>query len=415
MAEKVRVAMISVHGCPLLRPGGREAGGMNVYLRAVSRELGRRGIPVDVFTRCHEAEAPSMVDLGGGSRLIHVVAGRQGPVEKERLYAYLPQFRDGVLEFQRREGVHYHIVHSHYWLSGWVGQAVSAAWSVPHVVTFHTLGESKNRSRWGERESSLRIETERRVVAQADKVVACSPEERQQLLNLYWAGSQKVAVIPCGVDLGLFRPMGRDRARRQLGLKASKLLLYVGRLEPLKGVDILLRVVSQLSEEEGLHLMVVGGDAASAGETERLRRIAWELGVQNQVSFLGTVDHEALPLYYSAADICVVPSYYESFGMVAVEALACGTPVVAARVGGLRSTIRDGEMGYLIPWHCPEPYAERLELLLGNESLKRSFGRAGRAWVERFSWSLIAEQVLALYEELLDSNTVVPPSMALPA
>jgi D-inositol-3-phosphate glycosyltransferase len=210
-----------------------------------------------------------------------------------------------------------------------------------------------------------------------------------------------VAVVPCGVDLDLFRPQDKEAARRALGYNDERIILFVGRIEPLKGIDILINAAAQLGDESDFHVLIVGGDRRSRQQVSDLQDLASDLGIGERVCFLGAVDHEQLPLYYNAADVCVVPSYYESFGLVALEAMACGTPVVASRVGGLTGTVRDGETGYLISWRCPEPFAERLELLLGNETLRHRFGESARETVERYRWTNVAEAVAGLYEELL--------------
>ena len=213
-------------------------------------------------------------------------------------------------------------------------------------------------------------------------------------MRLYDADGERISVVPCGVNLDVFKPIDKSAAREQLGLKDDEhILLFVGRIEPLKGVDILLGAAAQLEADSDCFVLVVGGDGTSGeGEMGHLRSLASQLGIAERVSFLGAVDHERLPLFYSAADVCVVPSYYESFGLVALEAMACGTPVVASRVGGLTGTVRDSETGYLIPWQCPEPFAERLELLLGNEGLRTAFGQSAREAVERFRWGNVAER-----------------------
>jgi D-inositol-3-phosphate glycosyltransferase len=205
------------------------------------------------------------------------------------------------------------------------------------------------------------------------------------------------------VNLDLFQPVEKGDARRQLGLgDGDRILLFVGRIEPLKGVDILLGAAAQIESASDCFVIVIGGDSTARNEVAHLRSLAVQLGIAERVMFLGPVDHERLPMFYSAADVCVVPSFYESFGLVALEAMACGTPVVASRVGGLTGTVRDGETGYLIPWRCPEPFAERIELLLGNEELRSAFGRSAREAVERYRWGNVAEAVLTIYREAID-------------
>jgi D-inositol-3-phosphate glycosyltransferase len=266
---------------------------------------------------------------------------------------------------------------------------------------FHTLGEVKNRARVTEHEAPLRLQAEHRLAREADRIVCASEHERHLLSRLYDADPERIAVVPCGVDLDLFHPEDKEAARRALGYNDERIILFVGRIEPLKGIDILIGAAAQLAEESDCYVLIVGGDRHSRRQVSHLQGLASDLGIGERVCFLGAVDHEKLPLYYNAADVCVVPSFYESFGLVALEAMACGTPVVASRVGGLTGTVRDGETGYLISWRCPEPFAERLELLLGNDALRRRFGEAAREVVERYRWTNVAEAVAGLYGELL--------------
>ncbi len=402
-----RIAIISYHTCPVARLGGPETGGLNVYVRELSRELAERGHEVDVFTRRAgdvPATEPSLVDGSPHARLIHIDAGPAEYVEKPELPAYLDQFEQGVVAFAEREGTTNDIVHSHYWLSGVVGERLKARWGVPHLTMFHTLAEVKSRSRISEWEPDVRIQAEHAIVQQADRIIAAGSDEKELLVRLYGAAAERISVIPCGVNLDLFQPVEQAEARRALALRDDdRILLFVGRIEPLKGIDILLGAAAELAMEHDCSVLVIGGDSgAQQGEIAYLRNLAARLGIAERVSFLGAVDHERLPLYYSAADVCVVPSFYESFGLVALEAMACGTPVVASRVGGLAGTVRDGETGYLIPWRCPEPFAERIELLLGNEELRRAFGRTARETVERFRWANVAESVIGVYRELIE-------------
>jgi len=403
-----RIAILSYHTSPLAPLGGRETGGLNVYVRELARELAERGHQVDVFTRRADADAPETVPLSdaGHARLVHVAAGPKRYVAKEELAAYLDAFEAGIFAFAEREGLGYDVIHSHYWLSGVAGERLKARFRVPHVAMFHTLGEVKNRSRISELEPEPRIEAERGIAREADRVVVASRDEQQLLVRLYGAEAGRITVVPCGVNLELFQPIAMDDARRQLGLRDDdRILLFVGRIEPLKGVDILLGAAAQLEATSDCFVIVVGCESsAKDGEMAHLRSLASQLGIAERVSFLGAVDHERLPLFYSAADVCVVPSFYESFGLVALEAMACGTPVVASRVGGLAGTVRDGETGYLIPWRCPEPFAERLELLLGNEELRRAMGQSAREAVGRYRWGNVAEAVVSIYRELIEGT-----------
>jgi D-inositol-3-phosphate glycosyltransferase len=393
------IAVVSVHTSPLARPGTRDSGGMNVYIRQLSHEMGLRAHTMDIFTRRADPHSPEITIIDERTHVIQIVAGPMD-VGKADLRRFLPEFRDGVLAFQRRQGRTYDLVHSHYWLSGWVGQMLKTVWQVPHVIMFHTLGEVKNRHHLDEREPQYRIDDERLVAQGVDRVICASQGEKEMLGVLYGVPSQRITVVPCGVDTDLFRPGDRKDVRRRLGLPLrDPVVLFVGRIEPLKGIDVLLRAVSHI--EGRFRVLVIGGDGKDLARKAELASLAAELRIADKVTFLDAVPHHDLPLYYNAADVCVVPSYYESFGLVAVEAMACGVPVIASRVGGLKETVRDGQTGYLVPWLCPEPFAERLELLLNNEPLRRSLGREARAAAEKFHWSEVAARVEDVYHDLV--------------
>lgn len=393
------IAVVSVHTSPLARPGTRDSGGMNVYIRELSRELGKRAHTIDIFTRRADPHTPEIAIIDERTRVIQVDAGPWA-AEKAALRRYLPDFRDGVRDFQRRDGRTYDLIHSHYWLSGWVGQTLKAAWQVPHVIMFHTLGEVKNRHHLDEREPESRTDGERLIAHGVDRVICASQGEKEMLCALYGVPPAKVSIVPCGVDVDTFKPASRAAARSQLGLPAvGPVILFVGRIEPLKGIDVLLRAVSHLDGD--FRALVIGGDGKDLARKRELAALSTQLGREEKVAFLDAVPHDQLPLYYNAADVCVVPSYYESFGLVAVEAMACGIPVIASRVGGLKETVQDGQTGYLVPWLCPEPFAERLELLLNNDALRRSLGREARTAAERYRWSEVAARVEDVYHGLV--------------
>ncbi|HLF78256.1 MAG TPA: glycosyltransferase, partial [Dehalococcoidia bacterium] len=316
------------------------------------------------------------------------------------VYKHLDAFEAELIDFAERDRTAYDLIHSHYWLSGLVGERLKAAWGIPHVTMFHTLGEVKNRASVAEHETDLRIRSEAAIIGGAERVICATEAEAKLLRQLYAASGDKVSVIPLGVDLDRFRPGDKGSARQALGLKDERIVLFVGRIEPLKGVDILINAAALLESDVDCSVLIVGGDAGSRSQVKRLQELARTRGIEHRVAFVGAVDHETLPLYYNAADVCVVPSHYESFGLVAVEAMASGVPVVASRVGGLAGTVKDGETGYLIPWLCPEPFAERIELLLDNDPLRQNLGEAAREAVGRYRWEYVAEAVLALYESV---------------
>lgn len=393
-----RVAMLSVHGSPLGRLGTNSAGGMQLYIRALSRELGRRGTAVDVFTRRTDPTVPKIEILGPNARVIHLDAGPAAPVEKNAVAEVLPEFTCNLQHFRQATGAEYDVIHSHYWLSGWVGNLLARRWRVPHVAMFHTLGRLKNQALSEQEESDSRIEIEERIVASANRIVASSEHERQALIDLYGARREQIAVIPCGVDLELFRPRDQMASRSMLGLSGD-VLLFVGRMDPVKGLDILLRSTALLRDRANLTLVVVGGSDSEA-ELQRNRRLAHDLGLEGRVRFSGAVSQEQLPNYYSAATVCIVPSYYESFGLVAMESLACGTPVIASKVGGLPTVIHDGDNGLLVPRREPAAFADRIVQVLDDTALRRTLRTAARASVLRFGWGSVAERVVTMYHEL---------------
>lgn len=387
---------------------------MNVYVRDLSRELGRRGIAVDCFTRSQNPAMPRVSrELGPNGRVIHVPAGPEAPYDKNRVVDHLPQFVQGILDFARREGLTYDVIHSHYWLSGLAARHLRQAWGAPIVQMFHTLGQMKNAVASGpqEWETERRIQAEAEVMTFADCLVAATPLERAQMVWLYGADACKIMVVPCGVDLGLFRPVSQDEARRLLGLPAGRrVVLFVGRIEPLKGIDTLLRAMALLaadgaSKQEDLSVIIVGG-APGAGaaqvrsELDRLQRLQAELGIDHLVTFMGAQNQDTLVYYYSAADVTVVPSHYESFGMVALEAMACGTPVIASKVGGLAFTVQDGQTGFLVPDRDPELLAAKIRSLLDDDDLRRRLGRQAEQWADRFGWPAIADQILGVYSQV---------------
>jgi D-inositol-3-phosphate glycosyltransferase len=396
----MRVAVISAHTSPLARPGGNKTGGLNVYVRELAQQLAHSGCEVDIFSRSTSHDTLEVTALAPGVRVIHLAAGPARYLSPASIYKHLEAFKDALEAFVDRDAVTYDLIHSHYWLSGLVGEGLKASWRIPHVTMFHTLGEVKNRASVAEHETQLRIQSEAAIIAGVDRVVCATEAEAKLLHQLYAADAGKVAVIPLGVDLDRFRPGDKESARRALGLRDERIVLFVGRIEPLKGVDILINAAALLESDVDCSVLIVGGEDGSRSQVRRLQELARSRGIEHRVAFVGAVDHETLPLYYNAADVCVVPSHYESFGLVAVEAMASGVPVVASRVGGLAGTVKDGETGYLIPWLCPEPFAERIELLLDNDPLRQNLGEAAREAVARYRWEHVAEAVFGLYAGL---------------
>ncbi len=402
----LRVAMLSVHTCPLAALGGKETGGMNVYVRELARELSCMGVAADVFTRSQNAAIPRVVPLAERARVIHLPAGPEAPMPRERIHAHLDEFVAGVEAWREAAAVDYELVHGNYWLSGVVGLTLRERWRVPLVQMFHTLGRLKNGAGVAaEREPALRIAEEQTIVAGVDRLVAANVIERGQLVGHYEADPAKIAVIPCGVDTALFAPGDREAARAALGLAGGPLLLYVGRIAPIKGLETLLDALGCLrGARHPARLIVVGGEADERrdGHERELRRRAARQGLGAAVTFVGAQPQERLRHYYVAADVTVLPSYYESFGMVALEAMACGSAVIASRVGGLQTTVRDGLTGLLVSEGDPCALAETIARMLDDSALRWRLGREGVRWAAGHRWPCVAEAVCREYASLVD-------------
>ncbi len=412
----LRVAMLSYHTCPLATLGGKDTGGMNVYVRDLTRELGRLGIHVDVFTRSQDEHVPHILhDLGYGNRVVHVPAGPELPLPKKQLAEYLPQFVEGIKAFAAEKGLSYDIIHSHYWMSGLAAEMLSDTWRVPIVHMFHTLGEMKNRiaQSESEKEGAYRLEGERRVLKRADRIVAATLAEQAQLQWLYKADPRKISIIPPGIDPCHFYPIPTDEAKEFIGIpKDDRMILFVGRIEPLKGVATLIRAVSCLriqEMEKPAYLAIIGGDpnvspTEMTAEMTRLQSLCDDLCMKHMVVFLGKRGQDTLPYYYSAAEVLVMPSHYESFGMVALEAMACGTPVIASQVGGLAFLVQDGITGFHVPDGDHSALCEKLTTLIADHDLRRQMGENAFRYAREYAWESIAGHIINLYQSLLQGK-----------
>ncbi len=389
-SEQLRIAMLSVHSCPVGTLGAKDTGGMSVYIVELARELGKQGHLVDIYTRVHDPRDHQIYDLGRNVRLIHLRAGEDEPIHKLAVYSHLPDFACALEAFRKSESLKYDIVFSHYWLSGWVGQYLRLWWQVPHIIMFHTLGAVKNTFGIGVADPELRIETERDLAQNCCHIIAPTEREKEALISYYGAPPEKIGVVPCGVNLELFQPLDRETAKRELGLFDEKIVLFVGRLEPLKGLEQLIKAVPYLQSEQKPRLVIVGGDENSRYEEERLLKLSRNLGIEDSVTFSGSIKQERLPYFYNAADVCVVPSYYESFGLVALESLACGTPVVSTDVGDAINIVRQGETGCVVEDNEPVDLAAKIDLLLSKPGRDMNAALSIRASVSGFGWSNIA-------------------------
>jgi D-inositol-3-phosphate glycosyltransferase len=410
-----RVATLSVHTSPLDQPGAGDAGGMNVYIVEVSRRLAARGIAVDVFTRATSSDLPPVVEMSPGVTVRHVSAGPFEGLGKEELPAQLCAFTAAVLRAEaQHEPGYYDVVHSHYWLSGQVGWLARDRWSVPLIHTAHTLAKVKNEAlAAGDRpEPRARVIGEEQVVAEADRLIANTDQEARELVRLYGADPARTLVVPPGVDLDRFAPGDRAAARRTLGIaEDAVVLLFVGRIQPLKGPDVLLHAAAQLladdpSLRDRLEVHVVGAPSGSGLDApEQLEQLAARLEITDRVRFHRPQPPERLADHYRAADVTVVPSHNESFGLVALEAQACGTPVVAAAVGGLRTAVRDGFSGVLVAGHDPRDYAAAVRAVLTRREL---LSAGARRHAGLFSWDRTADALVAAYTSAAEEMSRAP-------
>jgi D-inositol-3-phosphate glycosyltransferase len=415
-----RVAMLSVHACPLAKLGGRDSGGANVYVRELARELGRRGIEVDVFTRWRERDDPQIQQLGTNARVIHIPSGPMGYWPKMDVYEHLDEFTAKLQAHVEMEGRSYDLIHSHYWLSAEVARTLAPRWGVPRVQMFHTLGLVKREvmDEDIDGESDVRVQIEKRAVRESTAVTAASEIEVGELVDLYDADPAKIEIIPCGVDPNVFRPMRQMDAREALGRdQCERIVLFVGRIEQIKGIDILLRALGLLffrhpEYRSDLCLLVVGGaldagdDAPETEKIEELRRLVHQHRMEANVAFVGSIDQQRLALFYAAADVCAVPSLTESFGLVALEAMACGTPVVGTKVGGLQTLIEHGESGLLVPAGDYQALAEAIAQVLSDHRLRMHLAHGARDRAEHYSWRVVGDKVEALYARILAGATV---------
>jgi len=391
---------------------------MNVYVRELSRELSQSGVKVDIFTRtqescrshAHESSHPP------GIRVIHIPAGPIDTASTLVMADHLPEFVAGVKAFAQQEAVRYDLIHSHYWLSGLVARELKQAWDIPIVQMFHTLGHMKNRIALSpdEREPEQRLKAENEAIQAADMLIAATPAEKIQLMWLYGADMHKIQVIPPGVDIETFHPIDKAEARAAINIpQTDKLLVFVGRMERLKGLDTLINAMAILKRDDphgldNLYLSVIGGspdnEAKDDIEFQRIKALRESLGLQELITFLGARDQPSLPYYYAAAEAVIMPSHYESFGMVALEAMACGAPVIASEVGGLAYLIQDGVTGFHVPDQDPVELAGKIKLILDHEELRQEMSAAAVLSAQRYAWPRIAAQIVRVFTGLLEKE-----------
>jgi D-inositol-3-phosphate glycosyltransferase len=395
--KQLRIAVLSIHSNPIGELGTNDTGGMSVYIRELTSELAKRGHRIDIYTRLRNGRHQPVIDLFENVRLVHLGIPHSGSLSRLALYPYLTEFLNSMEAFRSREGIEYDLIHSHYWLSGKLGSWAQELWDRPHLVMLHTLGQAKNCTGVGRPEPELRIAAEKELVNTCHRIIAPTDREKDSLMHHYGVDGGKIGVVPCGVNLDLFQPVQKQVARKHLGFDADDtILLNVGRFEPLKGIDRLLEAMIHLHNHRRLRLVIVGGDGPEAPESQFLRRKAINLGIEDKVLFAGRVEQEYLPLYYGSADVLVMASHYESFGLVGLEALACGRPVVSTPVGAMDSLIEQSKAGHIVSDTRPLSLARGIVSIITNAKLPPA--NQIRKSVKKYSWSNVASEILNEYE-----------------
>jgi len=401
-----RIALLSFHTSPLATLGGSVSGGMNVYIREISKRLVDKGFQVDIFTRREGQAIPSIIDLGEGLRLFNIDAGPATAVNKNDLSLWISSFTANVKKAIENFDYDYELIFSHYWLSILAGETLAHDWNIPHIGMFHTLAEVKLEALASENEPQERLEAERRLIGKLDRIIAATPDEKEIMRIIYGVPANNINVVPLGVGPDFFEEKSQNQAREKLEFfDEDKIVLAVGRIEPLKGLDVLIRAMQHIDDEMAYQLVIIGGDKAASTEIIRLKDIATQVGISHKVKFIGPVDHSKLPIYYRAADVVAIPSFSESFGLVAVEAMASGIPVVASNVGGLALTIEHGSAGFLIPPGCPDQFGEKINLLLRDSKLRSKFGRVGVENMKSYSWDAVTLQLCNIFQSLLEDSS----------
>jgi glycosyltransferase involved in cell wall biosynthesis len=420
MDRPTRIAFLSEHASPVALLGGADAGGQNVYVDEVSRNLALRGYAVDVFTRRDNPDIPEIIEWAPGVRVINLLAGPPQPRPKDELWPFMGDFRDSLLRFRLLDEVHYDLIHGNFWMSGWVATELRRLLNIPVVQIFHATGKTKRRHQKAvDTSPGNRIQTELHVIRNVDRLIAQCPAERDELINDYRADSSKVITIPSAVNTKVFRPVLQEKARKRIGLDTTdRVIVYVGRLLPRKDIRNIVRALAILirdygwnakASEQKVSLLIVGGETVDADpiatpEIGEIQRLAAELGVTNYLHFVGKRQQDTLCDYYSAGDVAVTTPWYEPFGLTPLEGMACGRPVIGSAVGGITYTLADGETGFLVPPRNPAALAARLHQLLLDEELRNRMGLAARLRVEQeFTWPIVALRTASLYEALLAS------------
>lgn len=400
--HQLNIAILSIHSSPVGELGTENTGGMSVYILELSKEIGKQGHSIDIFTAQTHLQSQKIISLGQNIRVICLPTQSLKPLSKLELFDYLPDIFNSIEEFRRSQNIQYDLIHSHYWLSGVVGNYARREWDVPHVTTFHTLAACKNLTKSGQPDPDLRVRSENEIARTADRIIVACQREKENVRLHCQVNPSKIEVIPCGVNFDLFRPESKELSIQKLGLQPGKhYILYVGRFSPVKGLDRLISALSLLKDDRELQLPIVGGDGEASPETQKLLALAKELKVQHMLSPIGRVEQANLATYYNAVDLLVVPSYYESFCLVVLEALACGTPVVAARVGAVDSIILEGKTGFVVDDNSPELLAGGVQNFFASPMYRNLDRELLRSSIINYSWPNIGKTIVEQYNSLV--------------
>ena len=403
----MNILIISYHTCPENKLGSKDSGGLNIYLHEISNKLGIEGHTVDIFTRRHDITDPIEIEINNNSKVVHLNAGDLAE-EKHQMHNYIDMFTSNLINYVGEQNLQYDLIYSNYWMSGIVGKLISEKLKIPHIITFHTMGLTKRSVNYLENESDFRIDSELDLIKKCDAIVVPTYQEKENLI-LNYKSENDIYIVSPGVDLEKFKSKNKYKSREKLGLsQTSKILLSVGRLEPIKGYDVLINALSflNISDIFDVRLLIIGGDSKSQNELERLNSLKLKHGLSNQVIFLGAIDHDELPIYFSAADVFLMPSAYETFGIAALEASACNLPVIAPQVGGLKSVVKHGQTGFLSVNKSPESLTHYLEILLNNKPLRELFGVNSRLHAMNYSWGKSSKDLISVFEDILSKCLV---------
>ncbi|MCX6005582.1 MAG: glycosyltransferase [Chloroflexi bacterium] len=399
--DSLNIALLSLHSCPWAKPGSRYTGGMNVYLKEIAKHLGGKGHCVDIFTTANSCcDQQEVVEIGNRIRLIHLKADEYSNITENNLNSYTTNILESIHSYKAHTGRDYDLISSHYWLSGLVGVQLQKSWDIPHITMFHTLGAVKNNLGLGILEPEFRIQNEQHIMELCNRIITLSEKDKLELLKNYTTQRDKIVTIPCGIDLEQFRPMDKRLARKVCQLNSKKVALFVGRIDPVKGLDSLLKAVEMLNNRNDFELVVIGGDGKSEYESATLLDMN-KRNIQGKVDFRGSIAHEEIHYYYNAADFCVIPSHYESFSLVALESLACGTPIIAPDVGGIKDLAHKCPICRISKDNTPPNLATHINHMLDAEEIKLEKYNNLCNCLAEYSWSNIADKLVNEYRNAL--------------